>query len=244
MSKYKDLTGMTFGKPVVIEKNCQKSKSGDILWICSCICKNSNPILITSSHLTSGHTTSCGCYREETRGKSSKKYNEFDINGEFGIGYTNDKIFYFDLEDFDKIKDYYWWTDNRGYISTSKSYNNKIKKTYLHRFIYNLNSENKIVIDHINHNKFDNRKENIRLTNDSNNNKNTTLKKNNNSGIIGVHYATRDKKWVAKIRLDYNDIYLGGYENKKDAIIARLDAEQKYFGEFAPQKHLMEQYKF
>jgi hypothetical protein len=82
------------------------------------------------------------------------------------------------------------------------------------------------------------------LTNDSNNNKNTTLKKNNNSGIIGVHYATRDKKWVAKIRLDYNDIYLGGYENKKDAIIARLDAEQKYFGEFAPQKHLMEQYKF
>jgi hypothetical protein len=56
MSKYKDLTGMTFGKLVVIEKNCQKSKSGDILWICSCICKNSNPILITSSHLTSGHT--------------------------------------------------------------------------------------------------------------------------------------------------------------------------------------------
>lgn len=37
-------------------------------------------------------------------------------------------------------------------------------------------------------------------------------------------------------------IHLGYFDNKDDAIKARLYAEQKYFKEFAPQKHLYEQY--
>lgn len=36
--------------------------------------------------------------------------------------------------------------------------------------------------------------------------------------------------------------YLGSFKNKEGAIKARLEAEAKYFGEFAPQKHLFEQY--
>ena len=38
------------------------------------------------------------------------------------------------------------------------------------------------------------------------------------------------------------NIYLGVFVNKEDAIKTRLNAEQKYFGEFAPQQHLYEQY--
>ena len=47
---------------------------------------------------------------------------------------------------------------------------------------------------------------------------------------------------MARIVLNKKDIYLGRYSNKEDAIKARLEAEIKYFGEFAPQRHLFEQY--
>ena len=47
---------------------------------------------------------------------------------------------------------------------------------------------------------------------------------------------------MARIVLNKKDIYLGRYSNKEDAIKARLEAEIKYFGEFAPQRHLFKQY--
>jgi len=43
--------------------------------------------------------------------------------------------------------------------------------------------------------------------------------------------------------VDEQDIYIGLFDNKDDAIKARLKAEKKYFGEFAPQRHLFEQYE-
>ncbi|WP_368488451.1 hypothetical protein [Clostridium sp. BJN0013] len=37
------------------------------------------------------------------------KYNTYDLTGEYGIGYdAKGNIFYFDLEDYDRIKDFYW----------------------------------------------------------------------------------------------------------------------------------------
>ena len=59
---------------------------------------------------------------------------------------------------------------------------------------------------------------------------------------IGVVYDRNREKWMARIVLNKKDIYLGRYSNKEDAIKARLEAEIKYFGEFAPQRHLFEQY--
>ncbi len=44
--------------------------------------------------------------------------NRYDLNGEYGIGYTNvsDLPFYFDLEDFDKIKSYTWYITPSKYL--------------------------------------------------------------------------------------------------------------------------------
>ena len=49
-------------------------------------------------------------------------------------------------------------------------------------------------------------------------------------------------KWSARIVFDNKNLYLGRYYNKEDAIKARLQAEAKYFGEFAPQQYLFKQY--
>jgi hypothetical protein len=47
---------------------------------------------------------------------------------------------------------------------------------------------------------------------------------------------------MASINVNKKICWLGRYLNKKDAIVARLQAEAKYYGEFAPQQHLYEQY--
>ena len=51
-----------------------------------------------------------------------------------------------------------------------------------------------------------------------------------------------NNKWMSSIEFNKKYIYLGRFIVKDDAIIARLKAEKKYYGEFAPQRHLFEEY--
>ena len=96
--------------------------------------------------------------------------------------------------------------------------------------------------DHIDRNPFNNRKVNLRPATIQENNRNRSLSKRNTSGYIGVRWLERLHKWIADIRIDKKTKHIGVYLNKEDAIRARLNAENKYFGNFAPQRHLFEQY--
>lgn len=58
------------------------------------------------------------------------------------------------------------------------------------------------------------------------------IPKNNKSGVKGVSWNTKRKKWVAQIRFQGKNYYLGRYEKIEDAIFARKEAEEKMFGEF------------
>ena len=49
-------------------------------------------------------------------------------------------------------------------------------------------------------------------------------------------------KWCASITVDKKRIIIGYFYKKEDAIVSRLKAELKYFQDFAPQKHLFNQY--
>ena len=97
-------------------------------------------------------------------------------------------------------------------------------------------------MDHINQNPQDNRLSNLRLANKSENSINNPIHSNNTSGIIGVSWDKRQQSWRAYISYQKKRIELGRFENKEEAIKRRLEAEKKYFGEFAPQKHLYKQY--
>ena len=72
--------------------------------------------------------------------------------------------------------------------------------------------------------------------------KENNIPKRNISGVIGVGINRALNKWMAYITIDKENINLGIYTDKKDAIIARLKAEQTHFGEFALQKHLFKEY--
>ncbi len=88
-------------------------------------------------------------------------------------------------------------------------------------------------IDHINGDKLDNRRANLRVVSPSRNQVNRKrLNKNNRSGVRGVDQAFG--KWRAQITVDRTNHYLGLFENKDDAIAARRQAELQYFGELCP----------
>lgn len=128
-----------------------------------------------------------------------------------------------DSEDVEKIKQYKWCYSN-GYVGCHKL------KDRLHRFILELKDDE--VVDHINGNKLDNRKCNLRICSQQQNTFNTCINSNNTSGYKGVTWDKKRNKWIAQIMVNYKHIYLGRYENIEDAIKSRKDAELKYFGEY------------
>lgn len=211
--------------------------------ICECQCKDKIVKSIEKRHLLSGSSKSCGCLQKEKASIANKKYNVYDLSGEYGIGYTSNtnEPFYFDLEDYDKIKNYSWFKNKRGYINAHDSYNGTI--IMLHRLLFNLSNNEPIQIDHINNkHKFDNRKSNLRICTMQENNRNRGLFSVNTSGITGVSFVDKMNKWQSYIYVNYKKIHLGTYENLQDAIIIRLKKEKELFKEFAPQRHLFEQY--
>ena len=68
------------------------------------------------------------------------------------------------------------------------------------------------------------------------------LKTNNTSGITGVSYSNTQNNYRAYININSKRIELGRSKDFNEAVRKRLLAEEKYFGENAPQRHLFSQY--
>ena len=209
-------------------------------WLCKCNCDKDSHIIAIGSKIKNGIVKSCGCMSKEAR--FSNKYNQYDYSYEYGVGFCNNtgSEFYFDWEDFDKIKDYSWYEyiSNNGLYHTVRAYDpNAHKKVTMAQLIKGYD------YDHENRNPLDNRKENLRVASSQENSRNRTIQRNNTSGFVGVSWHKRSNKWTAQIKVDGQLIHLGIFTEKYDAIIARLKAEMKYFGiEFAPQRHLFAEY--
>lgn len=91
-------------------------------------------------------------------------------------------------------------------------------------------------IDHSNGNRSDNRIENLREATHSQNLQNTKKRENNTSGVHGVHWSKRAKKWQVQIEHQRKRIYIGIFENLTDATFARKEAEKKYHAEYSHHK--------
>lgn len=241
----KDLTGQRFGRLVVLEQaedwtNKNPSKlERKAQWLCKCDCGNEK--IIVGSSLTRGLTTSCGCNKSEKtiqRNINNRKLNKYDLSGEFGIGYTGKEgeKFYFDLEDYDLIKDYTWRVNNNGYGDRIITHY-KEQLITMSRLIMGINQNKEtnrtIYVDHINHLSYDNRKINLRIVTNTQNQMNKIIQSNNTSGVPGVYYKKSDKRWEATISINNQKIYLGSSKDKNKTIKMRKEAEEKYFGEYS-----------
>lgn len=118
-----------------------------------------------------------------------------------------------------------WTLGKRGYVVTKNG-------ATLHHAI--IGKPNKgMVVDHINRDKLDNRKENLRFVSYYENAQNISKQKNNTSGYRGVWYRKDTGKWSADIKVNYKKISLGCFEKIEDAAIAYNMAAKRYFGKNA-----------
>jgi hypothetical protein len=218
-----NLVGKIFGRLLVV--SFLENRKGSAFWLCVCSCGNNSTV--STSQLNQG-TISCGCYRAEMVRLAIKKYNRYDLSGNYGVGYTDKGfMFYFDKEDYDKIKDYCWYMlDSNEYVTTTKG-NKKLK---LHSFIMNILDQTPI--DHKNHDVFDNRKENLRICTPSQNEQNKKIQKHT-SRYKGVFFDKYHKKWKAQIEINGKHIFIGYFNIEEDAALAYNNAAIKYFKEFA-----------
>ena len=113
-----DLTGKIIGRLKVLEQAedyIYPSGKHVARWLCECSCENHTLVTIFGMNLTRKNkpTQSCGCLIQETSakvGREQKRYNRYDLSGEYGIGWTSNtnKEFYFDLDRYDDIKHICW----------------------------------------------------------------------------------------------------------------------------------------
>ena len=164
-----------------------------------------------------------------------KKYNTYDLSGKYGIGFTFNydshgrNEFYFDLEDYDKIKDYCWYYDKEGYVVSHRSgTKNNRKGIKMHRVLFP-DSEK---VDHIKHVNYDNRKSELRVVTSSQNGMNKSLLPNNTSGITGVSYSRKENRWVAHIGINGKN-HQRRFISFEDAVKQRKEWEEQYFGEYS-----------
>ena len=230
-----DLIGLKFGRLTVMARG-PNNKSGNAQWWCKCDCGNLELKLINGSRLRNGETKSCGCLQKEIASLMHSKSNKYDLSGEYGVGFTSQPDsygryeFYFDLEDYDKIKEYTWSFSN-DYLRDTKD-----RSIAMHQIV--LPTEQGFIPEHIHgfKSKNDNRKSNLRPATQMQNSMNTKLRTDNTSGVKGVHWREDINKWTAKIWVNKKCISLGCFVNFDDAVKARKIAEDKYFGEFSYEK--------
>lgn len=167
-----------------------------------------------------------------------KNRTNYDLSGEYGVGHTYDGYyFYFDIEDYEKIKDYNWFKNDQDYFLariTDESKSSNFRCIRLHRLIMDVDEED-IEIDHIHGKKsrYDNRKNNLRYATHSQNNQNKGNQSNNTSGVRGVDFFKTVGKWRARISKEGETYNLGYFDEFEDAVKARIEAEEKYHKEWS-----------
>lgn len=146
---------------------------------------------------------------------------------------TKGDVILIDAEDYDMVKQHSWCISKTGYPVTNTGRGKVVK---LQRMLLDVKNP-KLVVDHINGDPFDNRKMNLRICNNKENARNCKLSKNNRSGYVGVSQTLKGR-WRARIMINRKEKCLGTFATMEEAIKARRDAEDKYFGEFAPHKNI------
>ena len=123
--------------------------------------------------------------------------------------------------DFENLNQYSWST-HLGYACRNKKLDGKYVRIRMHRELLNLDygAKDKRIVDHINRNKLDNRRENLRIATPSVNNANRGPTKANTSGYKGVRYiphGKRRKRWLAEMRHNKKLVTIGIYLTAEEA---------------------------
>jgi hypothetical protein len=223
------------------DKNC-----GIPYGLCHCGCGAKAPIAKSSSpkrKLFKGFPARYACHRRATIHPVIEEAVPFKIDGVYCRLIPLSKGLYAIVNEVD----YYWlmqwkwcvmWNINTrsyyAYRRGPREGGKQGKTIYMHRVILGLSYGDLNESDHRdNWNTLDNRRNNLRVTDDSGNAKNKRKRKDNTSGFKGVSYIPRRKKWGASIMVEGRTRHLGLFDTKGKAYAAYCKAALELHGEFA-----------
>lgn len=229
MGKLIDLTGKRFGRWTVVKKAESKiiGEKPVVFWKCKCDCGTERDV--EGKSLRSGASESCGCLQKQKAAETiqaRRKRNEYSMEGDIVSVKMRNGVMLCDKIDWDKLSKYYWFIAGDGYPTTS--IDGKFKKFH----VLILDCPKGYERDHINGNRTDNRRINLRIVPANANRFNKGLDRRNKSGHTGVFWYQRYQKYQVSIRAKGKTMHLGYYEDYETAVRVREEAERKYFGEY------------
>jgi len=136
-----------------------------------------------------------------------------------------------DDEDVERVSKHRWHLTG-GYCATVMKTDGKWKRMLMHHFIIG-KPPRRMVTDHANGNKLDNRRSNLRFATHSQNAHNTYRHKSNTSGFKGVWWSSDAKCWMANINVRGIGIHLGKFNTAYEAHLAYRTKAKELLGEFA-----------
>lgn len=220
-----NLKGEKFGKWTVIEKAEDYVSPQGIhkpKWKCLCSCGGTKNIF--QAVLKNGKSTSCGCVH---KGFSIKiiEHKEFAEVFKYSrhVEYAR---FLIDSEDIWIMKKYKWNINSNGYASAKVNG----KNIRLHRLL--MNPPKGMDIDHINRNRLDNRKENLRICTRTQNLRNMSMR-GGSSKYKGVSFFKSRGKWESYINYKGKRIKLGYFKTENEAALAYNKKAFELDSEFA-----------
>lgn len=135
-----------------------------------------------------------------------------------------------DKKDKEVISKFKWYISANGYVLGNNGTTKNRKTHYLHRFLLNVKGR-KIQVDHINRNKLDNRRANLRLCTQQQNSGN--MKQPKGKLGKGVRKASRSSRFIAVIKVGGKSIYAGTFDTVQEAKDAYDKIALEWFGPFA-----------
>lgn len=156
---------------------------------------------------------------------------------------NSEKVTIVDDCDYDKFNDVGWSINFHGYaVSKNRDINNNL--LFLHREILGI-SNTDLITDHINHNKLDNRKCNLRICTKLDNNKNVKKKTDRKYSSIykGVFWCSHTNRWRVNIISNGIRVFVGYYNLEVHGAIAYNEAALRYHGEYACLNEIPDEFK-
>jgi hypothetical protein len=137
--------------------------------------------------------------------------------------------------DLDLINRHNWFVINDGHNPYACSKKNGMH-IRMHRLI--VNAREGQIVDHINGNTLDNRRENLRIVSASQNAINRRKRSDNKSGVTGVHFSKAHNRWFACINIDKKKQNIGLFKTMEEAVAARKEKEKEVYGDYVRPENL------
>jgi hypothetical protein len=149
----------------------------------------------------------------------------------YAVPLGNERFALIDEADVEMVRRYVWSLDSRGYTSRNRVRRdpaNTPAKVRLHRALMGLVLGDGLAVDHINRDRLDNRRCNLRVVSIGENVQNQGAHSDSTSRFRGVSWNQECRCWQAHARVNGRSTYLGLFDDEKDAARAASRARKAH----------------